>query len=177
MAVAKIAFEEAAAEGFHDIADDDGFGRTGERVTALLTAGRLDEATLAKDAQDLRGISRRDTFGLADFGNGQTLCGKPGVTETNQTAQTVLFVCGQFHRFSLAIGMISSSPSASLAASDIRSLDHGGSNVSSSLTSVTPGTARTARSASPGRVPATGQFGAVRVIRRSTLPFSSTAQS
>ena len=66
--------------------------------------------------------------------------------------------------------MMSSIPSANLAASDMRALVHGGSNTNSSFTSVTPGTARTARSTSPGSVPATGQLGAVNVMRIATLP-------
>ncbi len=70
---------------------------------------------------------------------------------------------------------MSSSPNASMAASDMRSLDHGGSKVNSSLTSVTPGTARIACSTEAGSDPATGQFGAVKVIRTDTLPVPSTS--
>ena len=44
-------------------------------------------------------------------------------------------------------------PIVNLAASDMRALVQGGSKVSSSLTPVTPGTARAARSTSAGRLP------------------------
>src|SRR5208283_1056418 len=106
------------------------------------------------------------------------LARKAGIGDADQTADAVFFVGGELHRLcSLAIGIMSSMPSASLAASDMRALVHGGSKTSSSLTPVTPGTARTARSTSPGSVPATGQLGAVSVMRIATLPSASTAQS
>src|SRR4030088_2268690 len=55
-------------------------------------------------------------------------------------------------------------PSSSRADSDIRDLSHGGSQTSATWASVTPYTAPTLASTSPGIAPAAGQLGAVRVI-------------
>ena len=51
----------------------------------------------------------------------------------------------------------------------------GGSQTSSTFASVTPGTAFTFASTSPGREPATGQAGAVSVIFTSTTPSGDAA--
>ena len=53
VAVAEAAFEDAAAEHVHHVADDDGFGRARQRVAAVFAARRFDETGLAQDAQDL----------------------------------------------------------------------------------------------------------------------------
>src|ERR1039458_698408 len=47
VAVAEAALEDAAAKAVHDVADDDGFGRAGEGVAAVLAARGFDEAALA----------------------------------------------------------------------------------------------------------------------------------
>ena len=55
-------------------------------------------------------------------------------------------------------------PSWSFAASDIRSIDQGGSHTTSTWASVTPSIPATLVLTSPGRICAAGQFGAVSVI-------------
>src|SRR5689334_513877 len=55
-------------------------------------------------------------------------------------------------------------PRSSLASSDIISGAHGGSQTSSTLTSVTPCTPFTFSSTQVGSIPATGQAGDVRVM-------------
>ena len=59
-------------------------------------------------------------------------------------------------------------PSCSFAASDIRSRSQGGSHTTSTFTSVTPGTAATARFTCSGRNCAAGHAGAVSVMRMPT---------
>src|ERR1017187_4379370 len=144
MAVAEVAFKQPPAERVHHVADHDLRGWPRQRVAAFLAARRLPEPALAQHPQDLGGIRRRHTLRLADFRNRQGLAGVAGVSQPHQAAHAVLLVGAELHLRSLAIGKMSSSPSASMAASDIRSLDHGGSKPNSSLTSVTPGTARIA---------------------------------
>src|SRR5262245_26893336 len=61
-------------------------------------------------------------------------------------------------------------PSCSFAASDMKSEHQVGSHTNSTLAEVTPGTARTFASTSPGSEPATGQLGDVRVILIATSP-------
>lgn len=56
------------------------------------------------------------------------------------------------------------------AASDMRSMDQGGSQTTSTFASVTPSMAFTLRSTSGGSVPATGQAGEVSVIFTCTFP-------
>src|SRR5262249_50454336 len=68
-----------------------------------------------------------------------------------------------------------SRPSWSRAASDIRLWSHGGSNVTSTRTSVTPGTARALRSTSSGNDCAAGQPAAVSVMRTATAPAGLTS--
>jgi hypothetical protein len=169
MVVAEFALEETAAQGADDVGDDNRLGRARQRVAALFAALGLHETALAEHAQDLGGIGRGDAFGLAHFGNREASA-LARVADADQAAQAVFFVGAQLHRGSLAMGMRSSMPSISLAASDIRSFDQGGSKVRSILTPVTPGTARMARSTSAGKLPATGQLGAVRVMRMADLP-------
>src|SRR5450759_4893488 len=174
VAVAEAAFEDAPAERVHDVADDDGFRRTGQGVPAVLAARRFDKSALAEHAQDLGRVGGGNSLGLTHFGNRQAAT-LARVTDADQAAQAVFFIGAQLHRRSLAMGMMSSMPIASLAASDMRALVQGGSKTSSSLTPVTPGTARAARSTSAGRLPATGQLGAVRVMRMATCPAASTS--
>src|ERR1035437_3553694 len=174
VAVAETAFENAPAERVHHVADDDGFRRTGQRVPALFAARRFDESALAEHPQDLGRVGGRNSLRLAHFGNRQGAA-PARVTDADQAAQAVLFIGAQLHRRSLAMGMMSSIPIASLAASLMRAFVQGGSKVSSNFTPVTPGTARAARSTSAGRLPATGQLGAVSVMRMATCPASSTS--
>src|SRR5581483_9983738 len=84
---------------------------------------------------------------------------------------------GRFEPPSLAAGGggRQNMPRASLASSDMRSLSHGGSKVSVTVTWPTPGTAPTAFSTQVGISPATGQPGAVSVISIATLRSSSTS--
>src|SRR5678816_3910890 len=108
MAVAEAAFEQPAAEKIDDVSDDDLLRRPGQSIAAFLAARRLNKPAFAEDAEDLRGICRRDAFRLADLRNRQRLALEPGIRQTHQAADAVFFVGGQLHLRSLAIGMMSS---------------------------------------------------------------------
>src|ERR1700691_4861892 len=154
-------------------------GGTRRRIAAVLAARAGDESAAAQNAQQLGGVGRRERFRLADLRNRQALV-RSRQADAQQAAQSVFFVRAQFHgrtRDSLSIGMISSRPNNMRASGDMRLLSHGGSNVSSSFTSFTTGTARALRSTSAGRLPATGQFGAVRVILIYASPAALTFTS
>src|ERR1035438_9360634 len=133
MAVAEIGFEQAAAQHADDVADGDLSGGARQRVAALFAARGLHEAAFAQHAQELGGIGGGNAFGGADFRDGETLSGEARIGQAHQAAHAVFFVGAELHLLcSLAMGMMSSRPSASRAASDMRSLVHGGSNVSRS---------------------------------------------
>src|SRR5215469_14229240 len=68
--VAEVALEEPAAERVHDVADDNRLRGTRERVSTFFAARSGDEAFLAKNAQQLGGVSLRDAFGLAELRDG-----------------------------------------------------------------------------------------------------------
>src|SRR5262249_41002300 len=114
-------------------------------------------------AQQLRAVGLGNSFGFADLRDRH----QASPRDLHQATDPVFFVRAQFHRslFTLTVSKPRSNPSSSFAASDIMDRSHGGSNTSSTLASVMPGTSRSLCSTCPGRIPATGQFGAVSVIR------------
>src|SRR5690606_2950913 len=153
---------------------------------AGLPARALDEAPLPQQAHQLGYIGDRQSLGRADLRDrcgGVRIAGHP-----EQAPQAVFFLRAQFHgvplkppaapprrppRSPLGSKPIPGAhiiPSCSFAPSLIRLGSHGGSQTSSSRASVTPSTARVLASTSTGSSPATGQLGAVSVIRTSTRP-------
>src|SRR5437899_428168 len=175
--VAEAALEQTPAQLIDHAADPDLPGRARQRVAADLAASALDEAAAPQHTQQFRGVGFRHPFRLADLGDGQASA-RALVGQPEQTAQTVFFVRIQLHFLPMRVtGITSSIPSASFAASDILSFVHGGSNTRSSFTPVIPGTAATFACTSAGSVPATGQLGAVSVMRMCACPVSSTLAS
>src|SRR4051794_1336183 len=108
MAVAEAALEQPPAEKIDDVADDDLFCGTRQRIPAFFAARRLHEPALAEHTQDLGCICGRDTLRQADLGDRQRLALESRVRETHEAADAIFFIRRQLHLRSLAIGMMSS---------------------------------------------------------------------
>jgi hypothetical protein len=132
--IAKIWIVQPATQHLQDIAYDDLLCRQRQGVSAVLSTNTLDESTAPHDAHDLCDVWWSDAFGVADFFDRERF-GRTATGKLQQATQTVFFQRAELHGYII--------PSSSLAASDIISMVHGGSQTTSTFASLISGISAT----------------------------------
>src|SRR5262249_42612559 len=101
--IAELRLKEPPAQCRQNFSNWNALRTARQRIPACLTANASDKFALPQNAHQFGDIGNRQCFGTPDFGNRQALA-LSGTGNAEQTSQSVLFLCTQFHTISLASG-------------------------------------------------------------------------
>src|SRR5262249_12566632 len=94
---AEIGIEQPASERGEHVADGDLLGRAREGIAARLAARRLDETALPQHAHHFGDVRLGDTFRARQLADRHAALGSLA-PDSDEAAQTVFFLRGEFHR-------------------------------------------------------------------------------